>query len=338
MATEIKTWEIVSGQLKLLETSLVREGKMETVDLEEWIASDSSIVRPDLKIIGRQVKTQSGFLDLLAIDGSGSVIIIELKRDKLARDALAQSIDYASDVATWNPIKIGEICLKYLGEDLEDVLGETFSDADLEHLSINETQKIVLVGFNVESSLERMIEWLSGLYGMGINAVSLKYVRTSTGDEVLMRTAVVSEQTEEARVKTKKPTITMSDEAGAYDEDQLELLLVRYLSQNLVTAQRIRDILLPLCLKQNHVTREELKQEFVARNIASDVAKAGYSLTGFSFQMGLQKNDFLRQVIDYQYPNYSWEKDNYLVRPEYRSLVEKVLASLNSEVTHVEDD
>lgn len=338
MATEIKTWEIVSGQLKLLETSLVQEGKMETVDLEEWIASDSSIVRPDLKIIGRQVKTQSGFLDLLAIDSSGNVIVIELKRDKLARDALAQAIDYASDVASWSFVQIGEICVKYLGEDLEDVLSETFSDSDLEHLSINEVQKVILVGFSTEPSLERMIEWLSGLYGVGINAVNLKYIRTSAGDEVLMRTTVVSEQTEEARVKTKPPTIRMSDKAGAYDEDQLELLLVHYLSQDRVTAQRIRDILLPLGLEQDHVTREELKHEFVARGIATDTAKAGYSLTGFSGQIGLQKNDFLRQVVGYRYPNNPWEKDNYFIRPEYRSLVEKVLVSLNSEVAHVEDD
>lgn len=334
MTTEIKAWEIADGQLKLLETSLVQEGKMEAIDLEEWIASDSTIVRADLKIIGRQVKTLSGFLDLLAIDSSGSVVVIELKRDKLARDALAQAIDYASDVASWSLAKISEICVKYLGEDLEDVLSETFSGADLEHLTINETQKVVLIGFNIESSLERMIEWLSGVYGVGINAVSLKYVRTSTGAEVLMRTAVVSEQTEPP---PKGTTITMSDDAGSYEYDQLELLLVRYLSQKLVTAQRIRDILLPLCLKQDHVTREELKEEFVARNIAPDVNKAGYSLTSFSLQIGLQKNDFLRQVIGYQYPNNPWEKDNYFIQPEYRSLVEKVLANFNREVAYAED-
>jgi hypothetical protein len=37
------------------------------------------------------------------------------------------------------------------------------------------------------------------------------------------------------------------------------------------------------------------------------------------------KNDFLRQVLSYEYPNYRWEKDNYQVRPEYRELVADVL-------------
>lgn len=61
-------------------------------------------------------------------------------------------------------------------------------------------------------------------------------------------------------------------------------------------------------------------------------------MESFSGQIGLQKNDFLRQVVGYRYPNNPWEKDSYFIRPEYRSLVEKVLVSLNSEVAHVEDD
>ena len=177
---------------------------------------------------------------------------------------MAQAIDYASDVASWGIDKIGEICAKHTGETLEDVLSETFPDADLEQLVINETQRIILVGFAVEPRLERMIEWLSNGYGVNINAVSLKYLRTSAGNEILTRTAVIAEQVEEARVKAKKFTIPMSDEPGEYEEAQLRELLLSYLSQDLVTAQRIRDVLVPACLRQPLISREELKQEFVA--------------------------------------------------------------------------
>lgn len=126
MATEIKAWEIIQRHLKPLETTLAYEGKSEVLDLEEWLASDPSIIRPGLKVIGRQVPTQSGPLDLLAIDTSGNLVVIELKRDQLPREALAQAIDYASAVASWNIDKIGEICAKYTGESLEDVLSEAF--------------------------------------------------------------------------------------------------------------------------------------------------------------------------------------------------------------------
>ena len=327
MATEIQAWEIMQGRLKPLETSLAREGRTEALDLEEWLASDSSIVRPGLKVIGRQVTTRSGPLDLLAIDRSGNLVVIELKRDQLPREALAQAIDYASDVASWGIDKIGEICVKHTGETLEDVLSEMFPDADLEQLVINETQRIILVGFAVEPRLERMIEWLSNGYGVNINAVSLKYLRTSAGSEVLTRTAVIAEQVEEARAKAKKFTIPMSDEPGDYEEKQLRDLLVHYLSQDLVTAQRIRDVLLPACLNNERITRDELKQEFVSGNVLDNPSKIGYSLASISSQIGMRKNDFLRQVIGYEYPNYPWEKDNYFIRLKHRDLVKELIAT-----------
>lgn len=330
MATEIEAWEIIHGQLKPLETSLAQEGRTEALDLEEWIASAPSIIRPGLKVIGRQVWTQSGPLDLLAIDTSGNLVVIELKRDQLPRDALVQAIDYASDVASWGIDKISEVCTKYTGESLEDVLSEVFpGEGDLEHFVINETQRIILVGFAIEPRLERMVEWLSDGYGVGINAVSLKYIRTSAGNEVLTRTAIIAEQVEEARVKTRKFPIPMSDEPGEYEEDQLRDLLLRYLSQGLVTAQRIRDVLLPVCMELDHITREKLKQEFVTQNVLNDPSKVGYVISLISVQIGMQKNDFLRQVIGYEYPNYHWEKDNYFIRPEYRHLVGEVLTSLS---------
>ena len=333
MATEIKAWEIVQGQLKPLETSLIKEGRTEAQDLEEWIVSDPSIIRPGLEIIGRQVATQSGPLDLLAVDRSGNLVVIELKRDQLPRDALAQAIDYASDVASWSIDKIGEACARYTGQSLEDVLSEAFPDIDLESLAVNETQRIILVGFALESSLERMIEWLSDGYGVSINAVSLKYLRTSAGNEVLTRTSIISEQVEESRAKKQKFTIPMSDEPGEYEDDELREMLLRHLSQDLVTAQRIRDVLLPAALERDRITRDKLKQEFVAQDALDDPSKVGYVLSLISSQIGMQKNDFLRQVIGYDYPNYPWEKDNYFIRPKYQHLVREVLVSVNGNRT-----
>lgn len=332
MGTEIKTWEIIGGRPRPLESSLAQEGRTEAVDLEEWLASDPSIVRPGLVVIGRQVTTRSGPLDLLAVDRTGNLVILELKRDRLPREALTQAIDYAADVASWGVEKIGEVCAKYTGKSLEDVLSEAFPDIDFDGLSMNETQRVVLVGFAVEPALERMIEWLSEGYGVGINAVVLKYVRTSTGSEVLTRSAVISEQVEAERTKkAKKFTIPMSDDPGKYDVDQLRELLRQYLSQHgFVTVQRIREVLLPACLEQEVVTRDTLKQELVRSGVAEDLSKAGLSLTGLSSQMGMQKNDFLRQVVGYGYPNNPWEKDNYFIHPEYRNLVREVLAELGS--------
>ena len=44
----------------------------------------------------------------------------------------------------------------------------------------------------------------------------------------------------------------------------------------------------------------------------------------------MEKNDFLRQVIEYDYPNNSWEKDNYRLRQDAEQVVRDVLAELTA--------
>jgi len=329
MGTEIKTWEIRDGRPVPVDSKLSEGGRTEALDLEAWIEADPSIVRSGMRLIGRQVMTSSGPLDLLAVDRSGDLVIIELKRDRLPRSALAQAIDYASDLATWSVEKISEVCVKYTGESLEDIFSGTFPEVDIETTKINDRQRIVLVGFGAETALERMLEWLSDTYGVSINAVILKYVRTAAGSETLTRTAVISEDLEEMRSRDKKFATPMSDEPGQYSEDELRRLLLEYLSQDLVTAQRIRDVLIPACLKREKLSRDELKEEFLRQNPEVEPTRAGLSLSVISGQIGMKKNDFLRQVIGYEYPTYEWEKDIYHIRPEYRQLVSDVLAEIN---------
>ena len=121
MGTEIKSWQIVDGKLIPLETSLVNDGKKEKDDLEQWIKSNQQILGDDIVVIGEQVSTSSGPLDFLGIDSSGNTVIVELKRDKLPREALSQAIDYASDVSDWEIDRFREICSSYTNQNLEDL-------------------------------------------------------------------------------------------------------------------------------------------------------------------------------------------------------------------------
>jgi len=329
MGTEIKFWQISNGKLTAISTNLRNEGRTEPYDLEPWLQSNPSVLGADIALIGRQVMTKSGPIDLLAIDRSGNMVIIEIKREKLPREVLAQAIDYASDVAEWGVDKIGEICSQHNHKPLIEFIGEAFPDADVESINVNEAQRIVLVGFSVESSLERMIEWLSDNYSVNINAVILNYVRTAAGDELLAKTTVISEEAEQERVKKqRKFVIPMSDEPGNYDQEALQKLLLDYLSRQGVTNQRIRAVLLPFLLRQGVLSREQLKKELMAYDPTLDASKVGYHLTTISSQLGMKKNAFLRQVIGYEYPRYEWEKDNFTLREETRNIVEKVLEEL----------
>jgi hypothetical protein len=328
MGTEIRTWQIVDGKLVSVDTALKNEGRTEPYDLEPWLASNPEIIGTDIVIIGRQATTASGPIDLLGVDKSGNTVIVEIKRDELPRESLAQAIDYASDVAQWTVERLGEVCSEYTKKTLEEVFNDAFPDVDLETVNVNSTQRIALVGFSIETSLERMIEWLSDTYAVNVNAIVLSYVKTRGGEELLTKTSIISEEMEERRRKQKKFEIPMSDEPGSYDVQRLRELLLDYLSRDRVTNRRMRDILLPACLKTKILTRDQSKKAFVDFDPTYDESKVGYYLTPLSSQLGMKKNDFLRQVVAYEYPRHPWEKDNFSIREEYRDLVRQVLDEL----------
>lgn len=324
MTTEIGVWEIIDGKLESIEVSLAQAGRREVQDLEKWIKHNPIILGQDILIIGEQVRTKSGPLDLLGIDKSGNLIIIELKRDKLPREVIAQALDYVSDISSWDLDKINEECLKYSKSSLEDYLNENFEDIDLEDLKVNENQRLLLVGFSIDEPLERMIEWLSNNFGVGLNAVILKYIQTKSGDEFIARTMIIPEDVEKERIRKTGNKIETSDEPGNYEPDELRSLLQRYLTEKRATPQRIKNILLPLCLEKQVATREMIKKELIRKEDVEDEGKAGLILTTISREIGIASRDYLRQIIEYEKPN-PWEKENYQLKEEYKPLIKELL-------------
>lgn len=72
----------------------ILEKKLEDILVETKL---KPLFNRELLIIGRQIPTSSGkFLDILAIDENGQLIIVELKRGQAPRDVIAQILDYAS--------------------------------------------------------------------------------------------------------------------------------------------------------------------------------------------------------------------------------------------------
>jgi len=329
MATEIKTWEIINGELNEIKTSLAENNRKEKDDLEKWIKTNSKILGDDILVFGEQVWTKSGSLDYLGIDNSGNLVIVELKRDKLARDVLAQAIDYASDVANWDTDKLNEICLSFSGNSLEDQISEKFENVEMKDLVINKAQRILLVGFSIDEALSRMVEWLSSKYDLGINAIILNYVVTSSGNELLSRTVIIPEEVEKEKTNKKTFTIPMSDAPGTYEPEKLKELLRVYLNNNQWSSKRIKNILLPVLLKKDRINRDQLKKEFVKVNGdaggADSENQAGYFIALISNQLSHAKKDFLRQVIHYEHPRFPWEKDNFSIRLEYKDLVKEIL-------------
>ena len=123
MPIEVGIWRIGEQLTRMEFRKLESEAK-----LEEIIAADLSLVAPGLMLIGRQVATAFGkYIDILAMDRDGNLVVIELKRDKTPREVIAQTLDYASWVEGLSYDDISKIYAeKNSGQNFEAGYSEAF--------------------------------------------------------------------------------------------------------------------------------------------------------------------------------------------------------------------
>lgn len=179
--------------------------------LEKLLAHDISIADPNLLLIGRQVPTAFGkFIDLLAMDADGKLVVIELKKNRTPREVVAQLLDYGSWVRTLEDDDIAEIHEQYrqkylpeqLNKSLDQAYCEKFNTAELPE-SLNEGHELVLVAGGLDDSSERIIGYLADEYGVAINAVFFRFFRDGD-NEYLSRAWLIDPGEADAKVQEKR--------------------------------------------------------------------------------------------------------------------------------------
>jgi Holliday junction resolvase-like predicted endonuclease len=155
--------------------------------LEEWIELDPALLQSGLDIIGRQVVLDAGRLDLLAIDPQGRICAIEIKRESLTRDTIAQALDYAACLSTVEAADLRAKAVAYLeprGQDLASLLSKRQVPSALE---LNERQiQMFVVGIGVTADLQRVTGFLSQ-YEVPITVVSYDAFVSVDGRRILCR-------------------------------------------------------------------------------------------------------------------------------------------------------
>lgn len=137
----------------------------------EWTFEDLLVRNPDmldseLKLVGRQTPTQTGWLDLLAIDSDGRLVVYELKRGTVTRDAVTQALDYASSLDDMSASHLAKHIAERSGndgiqqiDDFEQWYADNFGGDELSRLL---PPRMVLVGIGVDPVAERMAKFISG--------------------------------------------------------------------------------------------------------------------------------------------------------------------------------
>lgn len=153
---------------KLEERSFTELGFRERENLQEWIAKNPEVLGEELLIIQKEY---DGFndtkerLDLLAVDKSGGLVVIENKLDDTGRNVVWQALKYTSYCSTLNTSQIIKMYQDYLntfsnGEDAKDSLLEFLEWEDEDLLLNRNDQRIVFVANNYRKEVTSTVLWL----------------------------------------------------------------------------------------------------------------------------------------------------------------------------------
>src|SRR5512136_2458101 len=146
----IKTalWKVGPKPQQLAESSLSKEQL-----LEDMILAAPSMLSDEWMLIGRQEDTGfGGRVDLLAIAPDGSLVLIELKRDRTPREVVAQALDYASWVERLHAEDIAAIYRRFTkGKSLADDFGQRFGHT-LDDDELNQSHQIIIVAASLDES------------------------------------------------------------------------------------------------------------------------------------------------------------------------------------------
>ena len=171
---EVKIWAVDgdSGAVPLR-----RKDRTDTESLlEDILVRNPDLLIPGLRLVGRQTPTEGGPRDLRGGDGDGRLVVFELKRGTLSRDAVAQIIDYASDLDSKSDIALARHIADHSGvggienvDDFEEWYGENTEAQSLEALR---PLRLFLIGLGVDGRTERMVRFLAENSGMDISLLT----------------------------------------------------------------------------------------------------------------------------------------------------------------------
>ena len=187
-------------------------GFKERQNLQEWIAKEPTCLGEELLIIQKEF---DGFddtrerLDLLALDKSGSLVIIENKLDDTGRDVIWQAIKYASYCSSLTKEQIVEIYQDYLdrkemGGDARDKIIDFFDEIDYDEIVLNEKdQRIIFIAANFRKEITSAALWL---LNHNISLQCFKVTPYGFGEELFLNIdqIIPTKESEEYMIKMAK--------------------------------------------------------------------------------------------------------------------------------------
>ena len=194
--------------------------------LEDWLESNPDGIVEDgsVLIIGRQLQTNfGGYIDLVAIDRQGDVVVSELKRNKTPRETIAQALEYATFTERLDTTQLEAILRSYLNDEslsLAEYHSEYFELPQEEAVAFNKNQRIVIVGQHVTSDIRQTATFLRSK-GIRITCLEFTFFQSNGGTRLLSQEIVVGQESDKPSHVSSAPlpVITEDEFLASLDEN-----------------------------------------------------------------------------------------------------------------------
>ena len=225
MGRDIRLWTINESQDNVKELVLEKGAESEDI-FEGLLARNPNLLMQGLQLVARQAQTEGGSLDLLGIDDNGKMVVFELKRERLARESVAQIIDYSSYLDSLSEDEIAEYVIANSGKngidkivDFQTWYEERYGQSEGELRPV----RMMLVAFDADSAAQRMVEFLNE---RGV-AISIQtFSKFGYGEEKLI--VGHHDRAAEARSGTKKAMQSYEENIRALNQKANDLQLGDY--------------------------------------------------------------------------------------------------------------
>ncbi len=169
---EVQIWSVKGSQA--MQLSSVGQAESEKL-LEDVLVNTPDLLIPGLMFVGRQTPTDGGPLDLLGVDEDGRLVVFELKKGEVPREAVAQVIDYASHLDSMELTDLASHISERSGthgiEEIDD-FEDWYTSQDFVGLESLKPLRLFLVGLGADDRTERMVRFLAENSGMDISLLT----------------------------------------------------------------------------------------------------------------------------------------------------------------------
>ncbi|MFC6939746.1 hypothetical protein ACFQE8_07170 [Salinirubellus sp. GCM10025818] len=202
-------------------------------ELESWLNLNPHVILDEpLLVFGRQYALDTGFLDLLALDQWGNVVVVELKKGKSGSGSaseetiLSQPQNYAQSLSRYEYEALDEIYTAYKDDVLADKwevghatpiadslleAHQEFFGGDVAMDAFNQHQRMVILAEEITPRTESNARYLLE-QGLAVQCVEVRRFVDQSGDSFLVSSTVVDYPL--SRVRPKRSSADFSDLTG----------------------------------------------------------------------------------------------------------------------------